>query len=137
MLGGEALASYAGGSASVVRHRYGKGTAIMAGTEIFRQYVRDEQAAMSALLKAEILASGAAPTARLSGACADVEVSRLSGEGSVVYVLINHSEAERRFRADLREAAGPWLNPETGCVVDFSREIALPGLGVLAVHLDR
>lgn len=132
--GGEALASYASGAAAVVRHRYGKGTAIVAGTEVFRQYVQNEQTAMTALLQREILASGVQPAARLSGKCDHVEVARLSGEGGLVYLLINHNETERRFCAELREAGAHWVDLQSGCAVDLSRELTLQGKEVLAIR---
>jgi hypothetical protein len=133
LCGGEALATYASGTAAVVRHRFGKGTAILAGTEVFRQYVQNSQPAMTALLRAEISASGVQPTARLSGQTDAIEISRLSGEGGLLYVIINHNDTERRFRVELQDRAERWTDLTTDQPVDFATDLALAGRGVLAV----
>lgn len=135
--GGEALARYDKiGTAAVVRHRYGKGTAIVVGTEVFRQYVKNEQPAMTRLLQNEITASGVQPTARLSGECDNIEVSRLSGDGGLLYVITNHNETSRHFQMELPELDTRWINMQTGQYADFSGRIRLQGKEVLAIKRD-
>jgi hypothetical protein len=133
LLGGEALARYADGEAAVVRHRYGKGTAIVAGTEVFRQYVRDSQPPIAALLREAVLASGAQPTATVSGDSEGIEVARLSGEGGLLYIVLNHDDCEHRIRLQLREGEGPWLELQSERTFDLSEELALEGKQVLAL----
>lgn len=131
--GGEAVAHYAQGEAAVVRHRYGQGTAIVAGTEVFRQYVRDPQPAMTAFLREAVLASGAEPVATLTGDSENVEVSRLSGEGGLLYLIQNHEDTERRLRVTLRDGDGPWHELQSGQALDLSQELTLAGNQVLAL----
>lgn len=137
LCGGEAIASYNKiGTAAAVRHRYGKGTAIVVGTEVFRQYIKNPQFAMTRLLQKEIKASGALPTARLTGECDSIEVSRLSGDGGRLYLVTNHNETPRRFRIELREVNATWINLQTKKHFDLSTEITLQGKEVLAIKQD-
>ena len=53
------LATYADGRIAICANDFGKGHAIMAGTELFRQYFANPQAAATAFLQQEVLASGA------------------------------------------------------------------------------
>lgn len=133
LLGGESLATYANGATAVVKHRFGKGLAIVAGTEVFRQYERRPQAAMSALLQREVLASGAQPTAIVSGDSDCIEVSHLSGEGGVLYIVTNHSESPRTIRLQLRDERADWIEIQSGKPFTLDGEITLQGKEVIAL----
>jgi len=130
---GEALASYAHGEAAVVRHHYGKGTTLVAGTEVFRQYVRDPQLAMATLLREAVLASGVQPTATVTGDKEGVEVARLSGEGGLLYIVLNHDDREHRLRLQLRDGEGPWFELQSEKTFDLSQELTLEGKQVLVL----
>ncbi len=131
--GGEALGMYDGLGAAAVAHAYGKGRAILFGTEVFRQYLKNPQAAVTALLRKEVLASGVVPVARVTGNGADVEISRLSGDVGILYIFINHSREERRFSVTLRDLQPIWDDFATHETVNFGNEIVLPPQGVLAI----
>lgn len=131
--GGRALAHYEGGAPAVVANSFGKGTAVVAGTEVFRQYVRDEQPAMIALLKKIVEASGAKPAAHLVGDSRGVEVSRLSGEGGLLLLVQNHEEGEKRFVLDTGELDTNWLRLDNGEPVPLPGEITLRGREVIAL----
>ena len=131
--GGEALATYDGLGAAAVAHAYGKGRTILFGTEVFRQYVQKPQAAVTALLQKEVLASGVKPVAKTAGHAADVEISRLSGETGTLYLFINHSREERRFHVELRDAQTTWSELSTDEAVNLADELVLPPQGVLAI----
>ena len=133
LCGGEAIAQYSNGEAAVVRNRYGKGTAIVAGTEVFRQYIHNEQSAMTELLKREIMYSGVTPTAELYGANGDIEVSRLTGNDKVLYIIINHGDMEQIFNIKLRESVDKWTNIATGQSINLEGEIVLQPYEVLAI----
>ena len=135
--GGEALAHYDGiGSAAAVRNHYGKGTALIVGTEVFRQYLNDEQPAMTRLLQSVIIDSGAQPTAWISGDSQDIEVARLSGSGGVLQTIINHSDAVRSVRLTFREAGGSWRNLQTGKIANLSEDITLDAKQVVALKWE-
>ncbi len=111
--GGEALATYEGGSPAVIGRRFGRGRAVLAGTEVFRQYLKNPQSAMTALLRKEVLDSSASPTARVRGEAADVEVCRLSGPGGLVYLVINHNARPVSVELELSDP-GEWIDMEDG-----------------------
>ena len=79
-------AFYEDGRAAVVSNRFGKGRAIVAGTEIFRQYFsKTPEEANTNFLRRQILESGAKRNAEviINGKVADassVEVCRLAGD---------------------------------------------------------
>lgn len=131
LTGGKALASYESGEAAVVVNNYGKGKAIVAGTEIFRQYLHNPQSAMTALLQREVLASGVKPTAKVTGDGASVEISRLSGPGGLMYLVINHTDKPKTLRLELRDGNQGWLDLRTDQPVDLSKEIVLDAEAVL------
>lgn len=133
LCGGEAIATYANGEAAVVRNSYGNGKAIVAGTEVFRQYIHNEQTAMTALLRKEILFSGAEPAAKLPETAKNVEVSRLAGEEKVVYLIINHNEIGQTLTIQLKDMEGTWINICTGQPVNMAGEIVLKGREVLVI----
>lgn len=122
---GKALATYADNSPAVIANDYGKGRAILAGTEVFRQYVANPQSAMTALLQREIRNSGAQPTATLTGDTANIEVSRLTGPGGLLVLITNHNPREVTFEITLPDA-GPWNDLETGvpCSIDHPLHLA-------------
>jgi beta-galactosidase GanA len=132
LCGGEALATYADQAAAVVANKYGKGRAVMAGTEVFRQYAQDPQDAMTALLQEEILASKVRPTASVAGDTANLEVARLSGPGGLLYIVINHNPQEVSANITLADNAC-WENLETGESVDLSAPISLAAETALAL----
>lgn len=111
--GGEAIATYADGTPAVIANNFGKGRAVLAGTEVFRQYALDPQSAMTALLQGEIRASGVVPTALIKGDVAHVEVSRLTGPGGLLVLITNHNPQEVSFEIKLPDT-GPWIDLETG-----------------------
>ncbi len=132
--GGEALAAYEGLGAAAVAHAYGKGRAILFGTEVFRQYVQNPQAAVTALLQKEVLASGVQPVATTTGHAADVEISRLAGETGTLYIFINHSRGERRFHVALRDSGKTWREWSTNRIIPLDDPFVLPPQGVLAIR---
>lgn len=132
--GGEALAMYDGLGPAAVANAYGKGRTILFGTEVFRQYLQAPRAAVTSLLRKEVLASGARPVAETTGNAEDVEISRLSGETGILYILINHSRGERRFRVSLRDKGEDWREWSTGKEISLDSELVLPGQGVLAIR---
>ncbi len=112
-----------GGNAVAVNH-YGKGCAIVAGTEIFRQYMRNPQAAATQYFK-EIILNAVAPDAVFAGNASNVEVLRLAGAPGVVTLLINHNNQPRTFTAALRDGNHDWQNLLTGDAVDPARPVYL------------
>lgn len=129
---GEALATYADGTPAVIANNYGKGRAVLAGTEVFRQYSLDSQPAMTALLQAEIRASGVRPTAVINGDAANVEVARLSGPGGILYLIINHNH--HAVSCDIRLAdTGPWADLETGMTREMNGSAEIPPESAVAV----
>lgn len=133
LCGGEVLATYgAGGSPAVIANDYGKGRAVLAGTEVFRQYVKDPQRAMTALLRKEIESSGAQATARIEGDVENVEVARLAGEGGIVYILLNHNPYPVTTLFELMDD-GVWCDLESGAEVDLTKPVALSGETALAL----
>lgn len=137
LLGGESLAIYEGlCTTAAVRNRYGKGTAIVVGTEVFRQYVRDEQPVMTQLLRQLILESGARPSAVVEGESQDVEVSRLSGDGGVAYLLLNHGKTARQIKLVPREQGGVWKDMKSDDVVDLNQGFVLDAGQVLPLKWE-
>ena len=131
--GGKAIARYEKGEAAAVVNQFGKGRAIIFGTEIFRQYLQDPQHAISSILKKEVLDSGVQPVATVEGNAANVEISRLAGDEGILYIFINHVREERRFRVHLRDENLAWSEMGSGKTVDMNSEIVLEGQGVLSV----
>jgi hypothetical protein len=135
LTGGEVVARYENGAVAAVRNRHGRGATLVVGTEVFRQYVRDPQEAMTRMLRAQILASGVKPTAEVTGEADNIEVARLSGPGGTLNLIINHNESRRRLRVRLKDDEGGagWQNLKTGNPVDLSEELIMEGKEVLAV----
>jgi len=131
--GGRALAKYANGEAAAVINNYGKGRAIVFGSEVFRQYLHNPQKAITTLLQKEILASGVAPTAEITGDGSNVEVCRLSGKDGLVYLIINHNKTVREFNIKLRDRENCWLDLSSDEPVDLSQKITFDGHQVLAL----
>ena len=108
LVGAQVLAKYETGSPAIVANRYGKGLAVMAGTEIFRQYFSEPQEATTVLLERLAAEAGAAPTARVlvngdDSAGSLVEVAKLDGTEGTVYIILNHNEEERLVEVFLTE----------------------------------
>jgi beta-galactosidase len=87
---GKSKVLYETGNAAVVSNQYGKGRAILAGTEIFRQYMRAPQSTASDFFKKAIL-NAAIPDARCAGNAVNVEFLRLEGETNLVTRFSNMS----------------------------------------------
>lgn len=138
LAGGEPVARYENGGAAAVRNRHGRGVAFLVGTEVFRQYVRNPQEAMSRMLREHVMASGAEPTAEVSGQADNIEVARLCGPGGTLGLIINHNESSRTLRIKLRNETGSagWRNLKTGSAVDFSEEVVLEGKEVLVIRRE-
>lgn len=138
-----AMASYEDGRASVVVNNFGKGKAILAGTEIFRQYFSETpDIAASGFIRKAILASGAERTAEIliDGEIADassIEVCRLDGKKGIIYIVLNHNETPVSFRLKIREKTGSWYSMNDERKVDLNKKIELPAQGVLAIAQTR
>ncbi len=104
---------YANGNNAVISNRYGKGQAIIAGTEIFRQYMRSPQPAASNYFK-KIISEVVEPDAICCGNVDNVEFLRLEGKPGIVYLIINHANEPRVFTASLRDGIQDWTNLLTG-----------------------
>jgi beta-galactosidase len=134
LAGGEILAGYAPpiGTPAVIANNFGKGRAVLAGTEVFRQYIVNEQPAMTDLLHREMIASGAKPTAQITGERENVEVCRLTGSAGLLYLVINHNEREVKVEVELADS-GPWTDLETGETREMSGSMKLEPESVIAV----
>jgi len=137
LITGKAVASYADGRAAIVENRFGRGKAIIAGTEVFRQYLDKPEDATAAFLRRTVLESGARRTAQviIDGKALDatgVEICRLEGKHGIIYIALNHNEAPVTFRLKIRGSGKGWFDLETGKAVVPGGEITLPPLGVLA-----
>ena len=133
---GTAEASYEDGRAAVVSNKFGKGKAIVAGTEVFRQYMLTPDEATTKFLRSVILQSGVKRTAAviIDNQVAEessIEVCRLSGEKDIVYIVLNHNDKPVSFSLKIREETGVWHNLKDKSIVDLSKEISLPAKGVL------
>ena len=134
---GKAAASYEDGRASVVVNNFGKGKAIVAGTEIFRQYMEKADEASTSFIRRAILESGVIRTAevmiknKISDA-SSIEVCRLNGNKGTIYIVLNHNETPVSFRLKIREKTGSWYNMNDNSNVDLDKEITLTAQGVLA-----
>ncbi len=117
---------------AVIANRYGNGRAVLAGTEVFRQYSLDPQAAMTALLRREIRASGVRPTAIVNGDVTNIEVSRLTGPGGLLVLITNHNPYEVAFNIDLPDS-GPWIDLETNRLRDLSGMLHMAAESTIAV----
>ncbi len=136
LTGGTAVAAYADGRAAAVANRFGKGRTIVAGTEVFRQYMEKPDAAATSFLRRAVMASGVKRNAEvlIGGQVAEassIEVCRLSGKKGVVYIVLNHNETPASFRLKVREKSGAWINLDDGANVDLGGEITLPAQSVL------
>jgi hypothetical protein len=131
---GTALAAYADGAPAVIANAYGKGRAVLAGTEVFRQYALNPQGAMTALLQDEVRASGAQPTAIITGGVANIEVSRLTGPGGVLVLITNHNPREVHFEIELT-GANPkrWIDLESGETRAVNGTMTMAGESTVAV----
>ncbi len=116
---------YESGTNAVISNQYGKGRAIIAGTEVFRQYMRAPQAAASKFFKNEIC-KVATPDAICAGNANNVELMRMKGKNAIVNIIINHNKEPRTFTANLRDGNTGWSNLLTGEQVDPTRPLYLP-----------
>ncbi|MBR3648757.1 MAG: Beta-galactosidase C-terminal domain, partial [Victivallales bacterium] len=113
--------------------------AVMAGTEIFRQYFSEPQEATTALLERLAAEAGAAPTARVlvngdDSAGGLVEVAKLDGTEGTVYIILNHNEEERLVEVFLPDADG-LTDLETGQLFD-GKAFVMPPLGGRALYRE-
>ena len=132
------LAKYETGTPAIVVNRYGKGLAVMAGTEIFRQYFSEPQEATTALLERLATEAGATPTARVlvngdDSAGGLVEVAKLDGTEGTVYIILNHNEEERLVEVFLPEE--DLTDMETGEPFD-GKAFVMPPLGARALYRE-
>lgn len=129
------LATYADGRIAICANSFGKGRAIMAGTELFRQYFANPQAAATAFLRREVLASGVKANLdmQLDGEPAlgsKLEVCRLAGELGELLIILNHNDEEKHFV--VKDGAGEgWVDMRNDQPVTLAGRHALPPLGVL------
>ena len=134
----EVLCSYSGSAgAALTLNRYGKGRVICAGTEIFRQYATQPQAAMTALMKQWIRDTGILPDISLEGETENVEAVRMAGEERILYLLINHADEPANVRVRLRETAGVAVNIIDSSVYGLSFERCLQPWETLALCIQR
>jgi len=104
--GAEVVASWNDGAPAVLEHRYGKGRAILYGTEVFRRYAEDNTDPVAALLNAQLRDTDLKSSLETEGLVngSDVEIAALYGEnGEKVWILINHSKETRGFRVNAAE----------------------------------
>ena len=139
LAGAQVLAKYETGTPAIVANRYGKGLAVMAGTEIFRQYFSEPQEATTALLERLATEAGATPTARVlvngdDSAGGLVEVAKLDGTEGTVYIILNHNEEERLVEIFLKDADG-LTDLETGRPFD-GKAFVMPPLGGRALYRE-
>ena len=139
LAGAQVLAKYETGTPAIVANRYGKGLAVMAGTEIFRQYFSEPQEATTALLERLAAEAEATPTARVlvngdDSAGGLVEVAKLDGTEETVYIILNHNEEERLVEIFLKDADG-LTDLETGRPFD-GKAFVLPPLGARALFKE-
>ena len=139
LAGAQVLAKYETGTPAIVANRYGKGLAVMAGTEIFRQYFSEPQEATTALLERLATEAGATPTARVLVNGDDspgslVEVAKLDGTEGTVYIILNHNEEERLVEVFLKDADG-LTDLETGQPFD-GKAFIMPPLGGRALYKE-
>jgi beta-galactosidase len=139
LAGAQVLAKYETGTPAIVTNRYGKGLAVMAGTEIFRQYFSEPQEATTALLERLAAEAGAEPTARVlvngdDSAGGFVEVAKLEGTEGVVYIILNHNEEERLVEVFLKDSDG-LKDLVTGEPFD-GKAFMLPPLGARALFKE-
>lgn len=139
LAGAQVLAKYETGTPAIVTNRYGKGLAVMAGTEIFRQYFSEPQEATTALLERLAAEAGAMPTARVLVNGDDstgglVEVAKLDGTEGTVYIILNHNEEERLVEVFLKDADG-LKDLETGQPFD-GKAFVMPPLGGRALYKE-
>lgn len=97
--GADIVAVWSDGRPAVMENHFGKGRAIMYGTEVFRKYAQDASDPVGALLKRQVSDAGLAPVLNIQGEAENVEVAALYGDvGEKVWILINHSSEQRNFR---------------------------------------
>lgn len=130
------LATYADGRIAICANDFGKGHAIMAGTELFRQYFANPQAAATAFLQQEVLASGAKPNLELlldgePALGAKLEVCRLAGELGEMLIILNHNDDEKQFVVKDNDAGEGWVDMRDDQPVVLAGQHTLPPLGVL------
>ncbi|OGV35407.1 MAG: hypothetical protein A2020_06655 [Lentisphaerae bacterium GWF2_45_14] len=135
---GKAVANYEDGRAAVVVNSFGKGKAIVTGTEFFRQYYNDADSANTEFLRNAILDSGVKRNAEIliDGEIAEssgIEACRLSGKKGIIYIILNHNEKEVNFQLRLREHDNSWKDMETDKEINIEKEQMLPANGVLAI----
>ena len=130
----EATVPYEDGRCAISSCRFGKGTAILAGTEIFRQYYESPAAPAVEWLRETILTSGVARNAELlqDGHYCDgtgIEVCRLFSDSAELCILLNHNREPQKFRLVL-EREKEWSDLMQGSPVPLEQELELPGQGV-------
>ena len=136
---GKAVAAYKDGRAAVVVNKFGKGRAVVAGSEFFRQYYNEPDNANTEFLRRAVLESGVKRNNELfiDGKVAEasgIEVCRLAGQKGIIYILLNHNDRKVNFNICLREKSNSWKDLETGKKVDIAIEQTLPPNGVLAIY---
>ena len=129
---GKVIAEYDDGRAAVVENSYGKGKAIVAGSEFFRQYYNNPDIANTAFLRRSVLDSGVKRNAEIfiDGEMVEgsgIEACRLVGKPGSIYILLNHNKNEVKFEMNVHgsDAACRWLDLETGNELDINKEITL------------
>jgi beta-galactosidase len=141
------LAKFRSGAAAIVSHRFGSGTAILAGSFLGLSYQRTHDPATRALILALAASAGAAPEVRVSGSGTDeVEVRRLiAADGQLVFVF-SHSDQPAdasialslpwtpRGAHDLIAGSDVGIDQDHGATI--LRKI-LPPHGIWVVSLDR
>ncbi len=130
----ESVISYTDGSSAIIRHSFKRGTTIMAGTEIFRQYYEAPVPSAVQWLRDAILSSGVKRNAEIiqNGLSCDgteIEICRLFSETAELCILLNHTNDIRNFRLLLQES-GPWSDLIMDQPLSLSQELELPGKGV-------
>lgn len=139
----EILVRYSDGTPFLTANRYGKGRAVLAGSEIFSQYIKSPSPAASEYLRKLVLECDVHRTARLFRegrelTAAGLEVSHLrGGEGDLV-IIANYSSGNGvTCRVELSCGNENFRHLETGEAVDLEREITLPPLEVLPLVRTR
>ena len=129
-------AAYEDKRTAIVVNSFGKGKAIIAGTEVFRQYMDKPEDATTCFLRNAVLGSGVLRIAQVlinneATEATGIEVCRLEGEPGIVYIALNHNETPLSFRLAIRETDSSWFDLNTGDSVTLDDDIVLPPLGVL------
>lgn len=135
---GKAIAKYENGSAAVVVNNFGKGKAVIVGSEFFRQYYNDYDDANAIFLRSTVLDSGVRRNAEIiiNGKLVEgsgVEVCRLIGELGIIYIVLNHNDKPVKFKINVNENYN-WKDLETGIGIDLNKELLLPVNGAISFY---